>query len=196
MHTKIRILLGMTVALAALVPLGRSASAASLGITPGSFAATSQGLVTFTEAFGEARCNITLGGSLHRGLINKVRGNLLGLITEARTPSCSQGEMIFLTLPPLAWHIRYGSITGTLPSSVTSVVLEIFEFSYRTNNACLMSGIPQFSLATTLIGGSTERYTSAELRSLEVGMSSFNCRGSPLIRGRMNVSPTLTITRN
>jgi hypothetical protein len=58
------------------------------------------------------RCELSLEGSLTSRTITKVARTLIGAITRATFPACTDGTRSARALP---WHLTYESFSGTLP---------------------------------------------------------------------------------
>jgi hypothetical protein len=91
---------------------------------------------------GEARCAVTMEGTLHSRTITKTGGLLIGYITRGRiTRPCEAGTAWFLTPEEIAgtpqslpWHLRYDSFVGTLPD-ITSTRWQIIGMKWKIRNA-------------------------------------------------------------
>jgi hypothetical protein len=104
---------GATVLLGALVS---TASARDVRSSSSTFRATFP-RVRFSGGFGTIECAISLEGSFHVAIIEKVVGRLFGYITRAPIDGthCTGGSATILQAS-LPWHIRYASFSGTLPN--------------------------------------------------------------------------------
>lgn len=114
----------------------------------GVITAASEGSLTFTSGSGTSIvARVTLRASLHNS-IEKVRGTLLGYITDCRTSEArvvgievAAAIRCSLTLP---WHVTYQSFTGTLPT-ITGIGAEITSATFLievplVGTACLYRG--------------------------------------------------------
>jgi len=84
------------------------------------------------DAFGNrVACRVTLSGSFHSNTIAKTLGSRIGVINRATIPGCTTGGATFLT-ETLPWDVQYEGFTGTLPTSITGILIGIARFSLRT----------------------------------------------------------------
>lgn len=68
-----------------------------------------------SNAFGTAKCELTLEMTMHERRITKTAELLIGFVTRAAITACAMGTAN-LQIETLPWHIRYESFTGTLPN--------------------------------------------------------------------------------
>ncbi|HEX7292593.1 MAG TPA: hypothetical protein VF250_15850 [Conexibacter sp.] len=121
-------------------------------------------LAIVTAGLPGVECIVTLEGSFHSRTIAKVRGALIGYLTNARVQHpCNGGEAWFLngvervgnTLP---WHIKYESFRGVLPN-IRDIRIQIIGLAILTEelfNRCLWqstSARPAFA-EIAITGGS------------------------------------------
>jgi hypothetical protein len=127
-------LLGTLGAIVLLGALGGSAWGRTLSTTSQTLRAAFR-TVSFTGAFGNIRCEVTLEGSLHSTTIPKVEEALIGLVTKAELGACSSGAATILraTLP---WHMRYDSFAGLLPN-ISSIEVRIVGANFRVREPLL-----------------------------------------------------------
>jgi hypothetical protein len=78
------------------------------------------------------RCPLTLEGSFHSSTIAKVARSLIGLVTTARTGTCTGGTTT-IHQESLPWHLTYESFAGTLPN-ITGVSLLFTGAFFEINN--------------------------------------------------------------
>lgn len=85
------------------------------------------------------RCPVTLAGSFHETVIEKVDGSLIGHVDEAvirggsGAGECTGGTATFLT-GSLPWHVTYEGFTGELPN-IESVRLSLYGFAFEIINS-------------------------------------------------------------
>ncbi len=196
--------LASLIAVIALASFVSSAVAARISTSGSRIVLRSLGKMTFEPnifGFGMLECRLSLEGTLHNGLLEKVSGILLGYITRASFESCSGG--VFATLTEnLPWHIRYAAIAGTLPSAVTSLLVMLvgFEFQFESAAATCLYGNAAIggSLPTTKVSETTSGVTYT--LGLETLLTSdqryptvnrirgpFNCPMAPTLRGSFAV---------
>ena len=202
MTNRIKLAFAAAIALIALSATGASAAEFSVA-NGGAVNATSSGKTTFTAGEATIACNLTLGLELSRGPIVKTAGNSVGRVRTVTWRECEGGEVgAVLALP---WDLQYSSITGTLPEGVTSVKMTIVnaKFSFRLFFGlvnCLYEGPAGSILSTSLVRGTTNRYTSGALRSDETSTQRYisgpeACPRTGSMRGSFNLSAVQTITR-
>lgn len=206
MINRIKLLVAAAVALVAFAAAATSASAAEFAVANGGAVnAVSNGKITFTAGTATIACNLTLELNLNRGPISKVEGAGVGTLVRegVRWAECTGGNIRAVLGTP--WEISYRSITGTLPSGVTAVNLNLlrtqFQFSIFFELVdCLYEGTAGSIMSTSLIRGTTERYTTSTIRSDESTTQSYvsgpeSCPRTGSMRGTFNLSATQTITR-
>jgi len=179
---------GATVLLGALVS---TASATHLRSSTQSFRATWT-RSEFTGGFVAARCNLTLEGSLHSATINKTAGSLIGYITRASVGPCESGSATVLTAT-LPWHVQYASFTGTLPSSIATIVTHVIGAAWR-----IREGGFSINCLTTSSAGEpsvgTYNLTGGSVTSVTLGGTT-NCEGiNGTLRGTSATNSAQTIT--
>jgi hypothetical protein len=87
------------------------------------------------EASGlNIRCPVTLEGSFHNTVIEKVSGALIGYTTNGQVngPVCTGGSATILSAT-LPWHIRYDSFRGALPN-ITGIRIQLVGAGFRVDN--------------------------------------------------------------
>jgi hypothetical protein len=97
--------------------------------------------VTFSGAFGNIVCPLTLEGARHAGTALKSAGNLAGFFEEVRLLTCGTGSATILR-ESLPWHYAYASFTGSLPN-ITSLNYTLTGIQLRIREpllTCLAAG--------------------------------------------------------
>lgn len=164
---------------------------------------TSNGKTTFTFGSMTTSCNFTLELELARGPISKVEGASIGSVTNVRWAECEGGRIgAVLGLP---WEVTYVSISGTLPSGMTSMKIRILNWRFRFELFfglvdCLWAGNVGMIMTVSLVRGTTDRYTSSWLRVDENETLSYvsgpeGCPRSGSFSGNFALSATQTLTR-
>ncbi len=199
-----RILITSLLAIVVLATIVSSAMAARINTGGSRIVLRSLGRLTFEPnifMFGTVECRVSLEGTMHNGLIEKVSGTLIGYITRVGVEACNGGVAVALTVN-LPWHIRYASIAGTLPSAVTSVLLVLVggEYQIESSAATCLYG-------NTAIGGSqptTKVGETTDSTTYTVGLQTilttdqkypiinrirgpFNCPTAPTLKGSFAV---------
>lgn len=157
MSRRARLLIVAALALTAIAAYGGPATAASFSLSPaGAIELVSLGKLTI-ESGVSISCNWTLRGTLSRALIPKTRGAQFGSLTAARIANCEGGsfEIPLIDERTRAWPLEYEAILGTLPNSVTGLLLLIEGFNLKLNIFfeilnCLYQGNLGALLPTTL----------------------------------------------
>jgi hypothetical protein len=157
--------LGATVVLGALVS---TASAGRLEVSSQTLRAAFSEVI-FTEPFsGEVRCVVTLEGSLHSRIIQKVAGTLIGYITRADLGRCVEPGTATILRETLPWHVRYASFSGTLPN-ITRLTIHVIGSAFRVDfpfgPACLARTEPN----EPAIGNFERNTATTELTAAEIG---------------------------
>lgn len=98
------------------------------------------------------RCPVTIEGSLHEKVIEKVAGFLVGYVARVSLSegSCTGGRARVVT-EGLPWHYRYNSFTGTLPF-ITSVHFQLIGARFSVEPTGFGSACNVTSSATNPIG--------------------------------------------
>ncbi len=198
-----RFLLTTFISVTLLASVITSAVAARINTAGSRIALRSLGRIVWEPnlfGFGTVECRLSLEGTLHNGLLDKISGTLVGYITRVGFESCTGGTISALgTFLP--WHIRYASIAGTLPSAVTSLLAVLVgEFFLESAAATCLYGEAAVgaSLPTTKIGDTTDSATyTLGLETLLTGdqkypriirtRGAFNCPLAPTLRGSFAV---------
>jgi len=193
---KLTLLFVITVALAAHAS---SAGAYSFEVSPGGeVEAPSEGLMTFESGASGPRCGITLTGTIaSSGAI--AAGNHFGAITGVLIEGCEEGSISgMLNLP---WNITIEAILGSLPSSMTGLLLTIENWSilfgiFSGFISCLYQGNPGFLLELENLSAntySTGRALWLEEIQLPKHSGSILCPESIGFAGELYFQPLQTI---
>ena len=142
-----RALAALVTALALLVGTS-GASANRLSMSESSFEMVWES-ITFTieGGMGGPECALTLSGSFHSRTLSKTTGLLVGLVPDRQLEpeECDNGgNARIAVLPGLAWHLRYRSFSGTLPT-VASVSFDVVgaEFGWDLNGIQCLASVTQ-----------------------------------------------------
>ena len=150
-----RVALGSTLAiiLATLV-VGASASANYLSVSEDQFELRFSAVELIPSAGSVLRCPVTLAGSFHERVIEKVEGSLIGHVDEAvirgggGAGECTGGTATFLS-GSLPWHVTYDGFTGELPN-IESVRLSLYGFAFEIINALGLNCLARTTLENPL----------------------------------------------
>lgn len=192
------LLLALTAVLALSIGAGTASANRSLAVEPGG-AILAEGPLTFSSNAGRDQIisSVTLHGSLHRELINKLRGELVGFITGVLIELCRTNRegtsCVVRSNLRLPWHIRYEGFRGTLPN-ITGILLLLEGFFLIEARAfgfpvwsCLYGG-PIFGLTN---GPSVTTLTvDAEQNVPRLVRLAGECPAEGILSGTMRVRPT------
>jgi hypothetical protein len=129
-----------------------------------------------TAAGIEVACAVTMEGSFHSSTIAKTRGSLVGYITraiQAPIETCQKTNItnVLVLTASLPWHVRYDSLTGTLPSitgirfQTVGVAILVTGFGQSCLYRSSVAG-PAFAIANREVGGAITSLSAEEGSSI------------------------------
>jgi hypothetical protein len=133
MHARLVCIVGSVIA-ASVLALAASAAARRFALNNQSWVSVWTNIEVEAAGFN-VRCPLTLEGSFHSAIIEKVSGALIGYVTNAqiRVSVCTGGSVTILS-ETLPWHIRYDRFMGTLPN-ITGIRIQLVGAALAIENS-------------------------------------------------------------
>jgi hypothetical protein len=191
------LLLGVTVAVAALAALAGTASAFTefTASRAGAITSTSSGKLTFTAGSNRIECRVTMRGSLRTGPIAIANGKM-GEITGVAINECAGSGEIERALTETPWEVVSNSLEERIPQARLTIKQTKFRFSIFGGFArCLYVGD---ALAIQALSGAnpytTGRQTAETSSVFTLNGGEFGCPREGRMEGRFDLAPVQTLT--